>query len=145
MTKHVVYALVPAVGHANFEIKEGTMEYGIGHHGEPGMTVKELKPANEIGKELSEYILNDLELVDGEEIAVIVSGLGGTPLMELYVLYDAIEDYFASRNIKVYKSYVGDYVTSLEMRGAALTVLRLNDEFKQLLEVPVDCVGVKQK
>ena len=90
-------------------------------------------------------ILNDLELVDGEEIAVIVSGLGGTPLMELYVLYDAIEDYFASRNIKVYKSYVGDYVTSLEMRGAALTVLRLNDEFKQLLEVPVDCVGVKQK
>ena len=65
--------------------------------------------------------------------------------MELYVLYDAIEDYFASRNIKVYKSYVGDYVTSLEMRGAALTVLRLNDEFKQLLEVPVDCVGVKQK
>ena len=136
---------IPAVGHANFEIKEGTMEYGIGHHGEPGMTVKELKPANEIGKELSEYILNDLELVDREEIAVIVSGLGGTPLMELYVLYDAIEDYFASRNIKVYKSYVGDYVTSLEMRGAALTVLRLNDEFKQLLEVPVDCVGVKQK
>lgn len=129
---------IPAVGHSNFEIKEGTLEYGIGHHGEPGIIVEDMSDANSIAKRLSSYIQEDLELQDGEEIAIIVSGLGGTPIMELYVLYDAIEQYFADLNVHVYKSFIGDYVTSLEMNGAALSVLRVKEEFKPLLDLSVD-------
>lgn len=129
---------IPAVGHANFTIKEGTMEYGIGHHGEPGITVESLKPAKEIAEKLCEYLQADLELKENEEIAVIVSGLGGTPIMELYVLYDEVENYFNKLGVSVYKSFVGDYVTSLEMNGAALTIMRVKEEFKELLDMSVE-------
>ncbi len=136
---------IPAVGHSNFEIKEGTIEYGIGHHGEPGIVVEDLSEANVIAKRLSAYIQEDLQLQDGEEIAVIVSGLGGTPIMELYVLYDEIEKYFADLNVKVYKSFIGDYVTSLEMSGAALTVMRVKEDFKPLLDLSVDTPAITIK
>ncbi len=129
---------IPAVGHPNFEIADGTMEYGIGHHGEPGIVVEDLKSAKEIAEKLANYIQDDLELKDGEEIAIIVSGLGATPIMELYVLYDEIENYFNKLNVSVYKSFVGNYVTSLEMNGAALTVMRVKDEFKELLDLEVE-------
>ena len=136
---------IPAVGHANFEIQEGTMEYGIGHHGEPGLIVESLKSAKEIAAVLCEKIEADLKLKHGEEISVIVSGLGGTPIMELYVLYDEIENYFTERDISVYRSFVGDYVTSLEMSGAALTVMRMKEEFKELLDFPVDTPAITIK
>lgn len=129
---------IPAVGHANFEIKKGTMEYGIGHHGEPGIYVENIKSAKEIAATLCKKIDDDLELFDGEEISVIVSGLGGTPLMELYVLYDEVERYFKERNISIYRTFIGDYVTSLEMNGAAITVMRVKEEFKELLDLPID-------
>lgn len=128
---------IPAVGHANFEIKEGTMEYGIGHHGEPGLHVETIKTAKEIADTLCKKIEEDLELNEGEEIAVIVSGLGGTPIMELYVLYDEIESYFNTKHISIYKSFIGDYVTSLEMNGAAITIMRVEDEFKPLLDLSI--------
>ncbi|MGB4627447.1 MAG: dihydroxyacetone kinase subunit DhaK [Erysipelotrichaceae bacterium] len=133
---------IPAVGHPNFEIKEGTMEYGIGHHGEPGINVTELRPANEIANHLSDKIFKDLELNKNDEIAVILSGLGCTPLMELYVLYDEVENYFKDKGISIYKSFIGDYVTSLDMNGAALTVMKLNDEFKDLLDLQIDTPAV---
>lgn len=136
---------IPAVGHANFEIKEGTMEYGIGHHGEPGLVVESLKSAKEIADTLCMKIEEDLELQEGEEIAVIVSGLGGTPIMELYVLYDEVEEYFTKHNISIYKSFVGDYVTSLEMNGAALTIMRVKEEFKELLDMSVDTPAITIK
>ena len=136
---------IPAVGHANFEIQEGTMEYGFGHHGEPGLIVESLKSAKEIAAVLCEKIEADLKLKHGEEISVIVSGLGGTPIMELYVLYDEIENYFTERDISVYRSFVGDYVTSLEMSGAALTVMRMKEEFKELLDFPVDTPAITIK
>ena len=136
---------IPAVGHSNFEIKEGTMEYGIGHHGEPGIVVEDLKPAKEIAEKLSFYIHEDLELKKGEEISVIISGLGGTPIMELYVLYDEVERYFSDLGIQVYKSFIGDYVTSLEMSGAALTVMRVKEEFKELLDLSVDTPAITIK
>ena len=118
------------------------MEYGIGHHGEPGLIVESLKSAIEIAAVLCEKIEADLKLKHGEEISVIVSGLGGTPIMELYVLYDEIENYFTERDISVYRSFVGDYVTSLEMSGAALTVMRMKEEFKELLDFPVDTPAI---
>ncbi|MGX8850377.1 dihydroxyacetone kinase subunit DhaK [Amedibacillus sp. YH-ame10] len=134
---------IPAVGHPNFEIKEGTMEFGIGHHGEPGIQVGEIKSAKEIATTLCAKIDQDLELKEKEEIAIILSGLGGTPIMELYVLYDEVATYFAQRNISIYRSFVGDYVTSLEMNGAALTVLRVEEDFKELLDMEIDTPALK--
>lgn len=128
---------IPAVGHANFEIKEGTMEYGIGHHGEPGIQVEPIKSAKEITDTLCEKITEDLELKEGETIAVIVSGLGATPLMELYVLYDEAAAFFEQKNIHIYQCYVGNYVTSLEMNGAAISVMRVEEDMKELLDLPI--------
>lgn len=133
---------IPAVGHANFTIEEGTMEFGIGHHGEPGLVVESLKPAREIADTLCKSLCEDLALKEGEEIAVMISGLGGTPIMELYVLYDEVERFFHERGIRIYRSFVGDYVTSLEMNGAAFTILRMEEDFKDLLDMPVDTPAV---
>jgi dihydroxyacetone kinase-like protein len=130
---------LPAVGHPNFTIEPGTMEVGIGHHGEPGVRVESLKPAAEIGREMAAVVLDDHALAAGTEVAVIVSGLGATPLNELYILYDAIESEIGGRGLKIQKTYIGNYFTSLEMVGATLTVMALDDELKRLLDVEVDC------
>lgn len=130
---------LPAVGHPNFKIEPGTMEVGIGHHGEPGVRVEPLKTAEEIAKTMSQIVLDDHNLAVGTEVAVLVSGLGATPVNELYILNDTIETQIAARGLKIYKTYVGNYFTSLEMVGATLTVLALDDEMKELLDVEVQC------
>ena len=134
---------IPAVGHPNFHIEEGTMEVGIGHHGEPGINVQDLEPAAKIAENMAETVANDLELREGEEAAVLLSGLGATPVMELYVLYDEIERYLREKGISVYKTFIGDYVTSLDMNGAALTVMRLDDELKELLDYEAKSPGIE--
>jgi dihydroxyacetone kinase-like protein len=128
---------LPAVGHPNFTIAPGTMEVGIGHHGEPGVRVEPLKPAAEIGREMAGIVLDDHALPKGSEVAVLISGLGATPLDELYILNDAIADAITSRGLVIHRTYVGNYFTSLEMVGATLTVMALDDELKRLLDVPV--------
>ncbi|MCJ9719219.1 dihydroxyacetone kinase subunit DhaK [Agrobacterium sp. SHOUNA12C] len=130
---------LPAVGHPNFKIEPGTMEVGIGHHGEPGVRVEPLKTAEEIAKTMSQIVLDDHNLAAGTEVAVLVSGLGATPINELYILNDTIETQITTRGLKIYKTYVGNYFTSLEMVGATLTVLALDDEMKELLDVEVHC------
>lgn len=130
---------LPAVGHPNFEIAPGTMEVGIGHHGEPGTRVEPLKTATEIGRDMAGIVLDDHGLAAGTEVAVLVSGLGATPLNELYILHDAIEAEIAARGLVVHKTYVGNYFTSLEMVGATLTVMALDDELKRLLAVDAAC------
>jgi dihydroxyacetone kinase-like protein len=130
---------LPAVGHPNFVIEPGTMEVGIGHHGEPGVRVEPLKTAAEVGRAMATIVLDDHKLEAGSEVAVLVSGLGATPLDELYILDDTIEAVIAERGLKVHKTFVGNYFTSLEMVGATLTVMALDDELKRLLDVPVDC------
>lgn len=136
---------LPAVGHPNFEIKEGTMEIGIGHHGEPGIEVCKLESASGIAKRMTDIVLPDYPFKEGDETAVLVSGLGATPLMELYVLYNEIEKIMTQKGIKIYKSYVGNYFTSLEMMGATLTVMKLDDELKELIDAPCNTVGLCQK
>jgi dihydroxyacetone kinase-like protein len=136
---------LPAVGHPNFEIKDGTMEVGIGHHGEPGIEVCALETANQMAKRMADAVLPDLPFAGGDEVAVVVSGLGATPVMELYVLYDEVDRLLAEKGIKVYRPYVGNYFTSLEMMGATLTVMKLDDELKQLLDVPCYSMGLKQR
>ena len=135
---------LPAVGHPNFEIKDGTMEVGIGHHGEPGIEVCPLETANDMAKRMVDIILPDYPFVSGDEVAVLVSGLGATPLMELYVLYGEIERLLTEKGIKVYRSYVGNYFTSLDMMGATLTITKLDDELKGLLDTPAWSMGFKQ-
>ena len=130
---------LPAVGHPNFQIEPGTMEVGIGHHGEPGVRVEPLKTAAEIAEDMCQIVLDDHNLAAGTEVAVLVSGLGATPVNELYILNDTVESEIVKRGLKVYKTYIGNYFTSLEMVGATLTVLALDDELKTLLDVDVRC------
>ena len=136
---------LPAVGHPNFEIKPGTMEVGIGHHGEPGIAVVELEDAAGIAKRMVDVVLPDYPFVEGDEVAVLVSGLGATPVVELYVLYNEIEKLLTEKGIRIHRSYVGNYFTSMEMMGATLTVMKLDDELKELIDMPVDCMGMQQK
>lgn len=135
---------LPAVGHPNFEIKDGTMEVGIGHHGEPGIEVCELESAKSMAKRMADIVLPDYPFKAGDEVAVLVSGLGATPVMELYVLYDEIEQILQEKGIKVHRSYVGNYFTSMEMMGATLTVMKLDDELKELMDMPAESMGLKQ-
>ncbi|MDP4092919.1 MAG: dihydroxyacetone kinase subunit DhaK [Bacillota bacterium] len=135
---------IPAVGKPNFKIENGTMEVGIGHHGEPGIKVTELKTADEIAQIMLEIILPDYPFVAGDEVAVLLSGLGATPVMELYILYSKVEALLQERGIKVHRSYVGNYFTSLEMMGATLTIMKLDNELKDLLDMEADSIGLKQ-
>ncbi|SCB34345.1 dihydroxyacetone kinase subunit DhaK [Rhizobium hainanense] len=130
---------LPAVGHPNFQIEPGTMEVGIGHHGEPGVRVEPLKTAAEIAEDMCQIVLDDHNLAAGTEVAVLVSGLGATPVNELYILNDTIEAKISERGLKIHKTYIGNYFTSLEMVGATLTVMALDDELKELLDVEVEC------
>jgi dihydroxyacetone kinase-like protein len=135
---------LPAVGHPNFEIKAGTMEVGIGHHGEPGIEVCPLENAAKMAERMVNAVLPDLPFSSGDEVVVLVSGLGATPVMELYVLYDEVEKLITARGIKIHRSYAGNYFTSLEMMGATLTVMKLDDELKQLTDLPCYSMGLKQ-
>ncbi len=135
---------LPAVGHPNFEIKDGTMEVGIGHHGEPGIEVCPLETADKMAKRMVDVVLPDYPFEAGDEVAVLVSGLGATPVMELYVLYNEIEKLITEKGIKIHRCYVGNYFTSLEMMGATLTVMKLDDELKELVDMEAYTMGLKQ-
>lgn len=135
---------LPAVGHPNFEIKDGTMEVGIGHHGEPGIEVCELETAAQMAKRMTDIVLPDYPFAEDDEVAVLVSGLGATPVMELYVLYNEIEKILSEKKIRIHRSYVGNYFTSLDMMGATLSVMKLDEELKTLIDMKVNTVGMKQ-
>lgn len=136
--------ILPEVGHPNFTIEPGTMEIGIGHHGEPGIEVAPLESAEQIASRMCDVILTDLPFKSGDEVVVLVSGLGSTPLMEQYILYGEVEKILESKGIKVHKSLVGNYFTSLEMAGATLSVMRLDDELKECFDYEADAVSFKQ-
>ncbi|QTL99543.1 dihydroxyacetone kinase subunit DhaK [Iocasia frigidifontis] len=136
--------VIPEVGKPNFTIEDGKMEVGIGHHGEPGIEVTNLKTANEVAEIMVDTVLPDLPFEKGDEVVVLVSGLGATPVMELYILYNKMEELLAEKSISIYKPYVGDYFTSLEMMGATLTVMKLDDELKELIDEEADSMGFKQ-
>ena len=136
--------ILPEVGHPNFTIEPGTMEIGIGHHGEPGIEVAPLESAGQIARRMCDVILTDLPFKSGDEVVVLVSGLGSTPLMEQYILYGEVEKILESKGIKVHKSLVGNYFTSLEMAGATLSVMRLDDELKECFDYEADAVSFKQ-
>jgi len=136
--------IIPAVGKPNFSLGENEMEVGIGHHGEPGIEKTEIKTADEIARMMLDIILPDYPFTAGDEVCVLVSGLGSTPLMELYILYRTIGTVLQEKKISVYRSYVGNLFTSLEMAGVTLTIMKLDAELRELLAWPVDAVYFKQ-
>jgi dihydroxyacetone kinase-like protein len=135
---------IPEVGHPNFNIEEGKMEVGIGHHGEPGIEVCDLEPAAKVAKRCCDVILPDLPFNSGDEVVVLISGLGSTPAMELYIVYNDIEKILSEKGIKIYHSYVGNYFTSLEMAGITCTLMKLDDELKECINYECDSVGLRQ-
>jgi dihydroxyacetone kinase-like protein len=132
------------VGHPNFTIEPRMMELGIGHHGEPGMKVVPLQSANEMADTMVDVVVPDLPFARGDELVVLLSGLGATPLMELYILYSRVHDNLVERGMKIHRACVGNYFTSLEMRGVTLTVMKLDDELKQCIDLPCDSMGLSQ-
>src|SRR5262245_60419763 len=129
---------IPAAGTPTFELPIGQMEIGMGIHGEPGVRRGPLETADEIAAELTGAILRDLPYGRGDEVAVLVNGLGATPKEELYILYRSVATILAGEGISVHRVWVGEYATSLEMAGASVTLLRLDDDLKRLVDAPAE-------
>ena len=134
---------VPAAGKPTFELGPDEMEIGIGIHGEPGRHRMKIKPAREIVEMLASAIVEDLPFKAGDEVLAFVNGMGGTPLSELYIVYNDLSDFLGKKGIKIARSLVGDYITSLEMQGCSITLLRLDDEMKRLWDAPVCTPGLR--
>ena len=134
---------VPAAGKPGFELSDTEMEIGIGIHGEPGTHRETMGTADSIAKTLLDNILADLDYV-GRDVVVLVNGMGGTPLMELYIVNNFVQDYLKEKGVRVYDTMVGNYMTSIEMAGFSLTLLRLDDELKALYDAKADTLAWKK-
>ena len=128
---------LPANGKPTFELPAGEMEIGMGIHGEPGIGRTKLENADSITAELVKKIDEDLELKSGDEVAVLMNSLGSTPQEELYIMFRKVSEVLSAKKVSVYKTYVGEFATSLEMAGASISVLRLDDELKKFIDRPV--------
>jgi dihydroxyacetone kinase-like protein len=128
----------PAKGSPLFDLGDDEMEMGVGIHGEPGRRREKLASANAIVDELLEAVASDLPFEKGDDVALMINGLGGTPISELYILYGRAHEQLESRGINVKRNYVGEYCTSLDMAGASLTLVRLDDELDALLGAPAE-------
>jgi dihydroxyacetone kinase-like protein len=129
--------VTPAAGTPTFEIGGDEMEFGVGIHGEPGRRRDKVKPAAELVEQISDAILSDLDPPAGAKLLAFVNGLGGTPLIELYVLYNELTKQLERRGLTAARNLVGNYITSLEMAGASITLLVLDDELTRLWDAPV--------
>ncbi len=134
---------VPAAGKPTFDLGEGEMEIGIGIHGEPGRERLPLAPAHEVVERLATPILDDLPFASGDRVLAFVNGMGGTPLIELYVVYDELARILGARGITIARNLVGSYITSLDMAGCSITLLRLDDELIRLWDAPVLTAGLR--
>jgi len=128
----------PAKGSPLFELGDDEVEMGVGIHGEPGRRREKIRSSDEMIDDLLEAVVTDLPYSSGDEVAVMVNGLGGTPISELYLVYGHVHEELDKRGIGVHRSYVGEYCTSLEMAGCSLTLVKLDDELKGLLAAPAE-------
>ncbi len=133
---------IPAVGKPNFQIKDGEMEVGIGHHGEPGIQVMKTTSASQMADLMLETVLPDLPFESGAKVALLISGLGATPIGELYILYGRLAEVLQAKGIQVRSKFVGNYFTSLEMMGVTLTLMNLDDELEACLAYPCHSLGL---
>jgi phosphoenolpyruvate---glycerone phosphotransferase subunit DhaK len=128
---------LPAVGHPSFELGDDEMELGVGIHGEPGRERVPVAPAREIAAMLVEPVLADLPFRSGDGVVCFVNGLGGTPLIELYVMFNEVSRILAGHGVQIARSLVGPYITSLDMAGTSVTLLRVDDDLLSLWDAPV--------
>jgi phosphoenolpyruvate---glycerone phosphotransferase subunit DhaK len=135
--------IVPAAGEPTFQLGEDEMEIGIGIHGEPGRERMPLEPADKITERLATAVVDDLPYREGDQVLAFVNGLGGTPLLELYIVYGALKKFLDGRGITIARNLVGPYMTSLEMAGMSITLLRLDDELTRLWDAPVDTPALR--
>ncbi len=125
--------VIPEAGVPNFDVIEGTMEFGIGHHGDPGLASYKMRSAHEMAELMLNEICNGYEYQPNSEVLVLVSGLGSTTHMELYILYNEVHEYLKEHGISVFRSYVGNYFTSLDMGGMTVSLLNMDEELKKLI------------
>jgi dihydroxyacetone kinase-like protein len=135
--------IVPAAGKPTFELGDDEMEIGIGIHGEPGRERMKLAPASEIVEKLAVPIVEDLPFESGDQVLAFVNGMGGTPLIELYVIYNDLKKLLDGRGITITRNLIGPYITSLEMAGCSITLLKLDDELTRLWDAPVKTAGLR--
>jgi phosphoenolpyruvate---glycerone phosphotransferase subunit DhaK len=135
--------VVPHVGSPTFDLPEDEMEIGIGIHGEPGRTRMKVKSADEVTEMLMEPIIKDLPFKSGDEVLMFVNGMGGTPLIELYVIYRKAFQIAQDHGLKVVRNLVGPYITSLEMAGASITLLKMDDDLLKLWDAPVNTPALR--
>ena len=133
----------PAAGKPGFELAEDEMEVGVGIHGEPGRSREKLEPASAIVARSLDAIFADQPLAEGDEAIVMVNGLGGTPLIELYIAYADVAEYFAERGVRIARNLVGNYITSLEMAGVSLTVCKADEQMLALWDAPVNTPALR--
>ncbi|MCI3028817.1 dihydroxyacetone kinase subunit DhaK [Desemzia sp. C1] len=131
-------ATLPVTGTEIFHMEEGEMEIGMGIHGEPGIERTKLKPADEVVDELLGHILDEAQFEEGAEVQILVNGLGGLPLMDQYICYRRVDEVLNEKGLKIHRSMVGNYATSMDMIGMSVTVVKLDDELKELLDAPCD-------
>ncbi|AEB77086.1 dihydroxyacetone kinase subunit DhaK [Clostridium botulinum] len=135
--------IVPAAGKPNFTLDEDQVEIGMGIHGEPGTHREKIKSADEITEHLLNKVLNDIKVEEGQEVAVMINGLASTPFMELYIVNKRVGELLKKNRIKVHKTFVGEYMTSLEMAGFSISILKLDSELKKLLDAKADTPAFK--
>ncbi|MDE3838275.1 dihydroxyacetone kinase subunit DhaK [Bacillus methanolicus] len=135
---------VPAAGKPGFTIGESEMEIGMGIHGEPGIERSEIKTADEVAEILLNKVLEQLQLNENDKVAVMINGLGATPLMELYIVNNKVSKMLKEKNITVHETFIGEYMTSLEMAGCSITLLRLDDQLTELLDASADTIAFKK-
>jgi dihydroxyacetone kinase-like protein len=135
--------IVPAAGKPTFELGDDEMEIGIGIHGEPGRERVKLEPSAKIVERLATPIVEDLPFESGDEVLAFVNGMGGTPLIELYVIYNDLQKFLDGRGIKITRNLIGPYITSLEMAGCSITLLKLDEELTRLWDAPVKTAGLR--
>lgn len=134
---------VPAKGNPTFVLEEDMMEFGVGIHGEPGIAKEKIVSANELAVKMVDKIFEEGIYNENDEIALMVNGLGGTAMQELYLLNNSVTNYLEEKKINIYKTFVGNYMTSLEMAGASITLLKLDAELKELLDAKADTPAMK--
>jgi len=134
--------ILPGVGKPGFVLGENEIEIGMGIHGEPGIEKTNVKTAKEIVNILCNKILSDMDYINSE-VALIINGLGATPAMELYIIAKEVDDFLKAKNVTPYKYFVGNFMTSLEMAGCSISLLKLDAELKRLLDAPCNTIGLK--
>ena len=135
--------ITPAAGEPNFTLGDDEMEIGIGIHGEPGRERMKVESAAKITARLASAVVEDLPYNEGDEVLAFVNGMGGTPLIELYIVYNELNKFLQERGIKITRNLIGNYITSLEMAGCSITLVRLDDELTRLWDAPVDTIALR--